>query len=373
LFTRLLHWKKTWWSMLFWLLLSIALTWAIVHSTEVIKDDSSIPIAVVLEDETPIAETFKENVAASSLVHVFDYSKEKALNELKKHELDSVFIVDADFDTYIKENRKVTLIKGYESSLSFAYLPVKELLLSHIQKEAGRYKMASFITEMSEHFPPHTVWNEEDMIQTAKQIEEEEHLLDSSLVFAGNQKPVQESPKLLNHWGVWAILTLLSTCFLFDFVIKEKQKPVISRFLFTRYLFKTYLLQNFFIYTSLLFIVDIVTAYLFEYVLTNGSITIQFLGLLLIYRLTINAIAFLLTLLIKNIYTFYSVSFMLAIFIVLTSNAVLPLNETLIKYTWVAYINPAQPFLDQTFSLLWPIVLYLIMSLWYFRKEDKYA
>lgn len=370
LFTRLLHWKKSWWSVLFWLLLPVGLTWMIVQSTEAIKEDSSIPISIILEDETPIAKEFKDTIANAPLVHVLEYSKEEALNELKKHELDSVFIVDADFDTYIKQNRKVTLIKGYESNFSFAYLPVKELLLSHIQKEAGRYKMAEFITEMSKHYPPHTVWKQEDMIQTAKQIEEEEHLLDSSLVFSGQQKAVKESPNLLNHWGIWAILTFLSTSFLFDFIIKEKKKPVTLRFLFTRYSFKTYLLQNFFIYSGLLFIIDIATAYWFAYMFTGESVTLQFIGLLLLYRLTINAIVFLLALLIKHVYTFYTVAFSLIILMILTSNAILPLNETLTSFAWLHQLNPVQPFLDQSYQLKWPIMLLFIMSFWYVRKED---
>src|SRR5690625_1744673 len=125
--TRLIYIKKQWLSLLFWLLLPIVATVMIIHVTNAIQSDTKVPVGIVLEEETDLAEEFLHSVKQSPLIRVYETTEKDALHRLKQHELDSVFIIHNGYEKQIRKGKRDRLITSYQSDLSFAYSPVKEI------------------------------------------------------------------------------------------------------------------------------------------------------------------------------------------------------------------------------------------------------
>src|SRR5699024_1665474 len=98
---------------------------------------------------------------------------------------------------------------------------------------------------------------------------------------------------------------------LFDWLIKERRGNILPRFAFIRFSFKNYVFKNLLLYTILFIAFDIIAAGVFYFFL-NESIALSFIGSLLTFRLMINMGAFLLALCYKNVFLFYSVSFIIS-------------------------------------------------------------
>src|SRR5699024_6203491 len=102
---------------------------------------------------------------------------------------------------------------------------------------------------------------------------------------------------------IWALSTLLTTLFMFDWVIKEKRTALQPRFTLMRMSFKQYLLHNLAFYTVLLFIFDLLTAVFFK-IYFQEQLSLTTVGVLLSYRLLLTISAFLLAICFKKIICF---------------------------------------------------------------------
>src|SRR5690625_1469822 len=90
---RLLHWKKQVLTLLFWLLFPIMATIAIIYISSTIQDDSDIPIGVIMEEESPMANELMKSISNTPFIRVTEMTEREALHSLETHELDSVFII----------------------------------------------------------------------------------------------------------------------------------------------------------------------------------------------------------------------------------------------------------------------------------------
>src|SRR5699024_4903461 len=113
---------------------------------------------------------------------------------------------------------------------------------------------------------------------------------------------------LLQPWNLWAIITLLTTFMLFDWVIKEKKSSVTLRFVYGKVSLKQYLLRNMLIYLFVLFVIDVVTMGVFH-LLFNETISMKLLISLVGYRVMLTTCAFLFSLCFTSTYVYYTSSF----------------------------------------------------------------
>src|SRR5699024_11596298 len=91
--TRFIHLKKNWISFIFWLVLPLIGTLAIVLVTDELGEESKIPIGVVIEESNEESLKLYQSIKDSSLLNVEKLNRNQALEKLEKHELDSVFII----------------------------------------------------------------------------------------------------------------------------------------------------------------------------------------------------------------------------------------------------------------------------------------
>src|SRR5690625_6201449 len=117
--TRLIHIKKQWLSLLFCLLLPIVATVMIIHVTNAIQSDTKVPIGIVLEEETDLAEELFHSVKQSPLIRVYETTEKDALHRLKQHELDSVFIIHNGYKKQIRKGKRDQIITSYLYDLTY--------------------------------------------------------------------------------------------------------------------------------------------------------------------------------------------------------------------------------------------------------------
>lgn len=371
--TRLIHLKKQWPSLLFWLLLPIGATVIIISITNSIQADTKVPVGVVLEEETDLAMDLYDSIKQTPFIRVHETTEEEALYKLKKHELDSVFIIHDGYEEQIRLGHRNRLVTSYQSDLSFAYSPVKEMIVSYAQQETGRSKAAHTVQMLSEQYNQNKRWTWEEIIKKSKSIQKEENLLQTRFSFA-NTEQIAASNELIiwNTWGLWAIFSVLSTFLLFDWLIKENNANILPRFAFIRFSFKNYILKNFLLYTMLYLLFDAIAISVFHTFL-HEPISLSFIGAIISFRLIVNTGIFLFARCFKNIFLFYSVSFVVILFLAITSGAILPVDGIVTRYKWIEHLHPLHPFLSGEIGYVWLIILSLFITIWYVRRGKSNA
>src|SRR5699024_2893760 len=130
---------------------------------------------------------------------------------------------------------------GYESDMSFAYVSALETIQSLVQQQAGRYKAATEVAKLHHQFDRPLEESEAELIERSKEIEDERTLLHTSMTYAGDHSGEEKEEQFFSPTLIWAFISFLTTFFLFDWVIREKNAQVSIRFLFTRKSMKVYL------------------------------------------------------------------------------------------------------------------------------------
>src|SRR5690625_7428868 len=139
--TRLILWKKQWSSLLFWLLFPVIVTWLLIVQFATIQADTKVPVGIVLEEETLLIQDLYDSLKDTPHIRPVILSEREALNQLEKHELDSVFIISKNYEEKIQKGSRNQLIISYKSDLSFAYTTLRETVISYIQEDYSSTKV----------------------------------------------------------------------------------------------------------------------------------------------------------------------------------------------------------------------------------------
>ncbi|GAB3803923.1 ABC transporter permease [Virgibacillus kimchii] len=370
---RLLHWKKQVFTLLFWLLFPIIATISLVYITSIVQEDSEIPVGIVMEEDTPLANELLVAIDQTPFIRTEVMSENEALLALEAHELDSVFIIREGYEEQIENGSRNRLLMSYRSDLSFAYTPVSEMVISHVQQDTGRSKAAYTVMELSEAHQQGTRWTWEEVVDRSKQVEAEEDLLQTAFSFQGHvPASTEDNISLLDTWGLWSVFSLLTALLLFDWLIKERNNNLYPRFVFFRMSFKLYLILNGLIYTLLFLLFDFITLFIFHMYL-GVDFSWHFLFILITYRFMLNTGVFAFTLLFKYISLFYTVAFAMTLLIAIISGSVLPTEGLTIGLPWLEVLNPFNPFLNGEMSFGWFVIFLVPIGIWFFRKEKQYA
>src|SRR5690625_2990565 len=194
-------------------------------------------------------------------------TEREGIQQLATHELDSLFIIRENYRENIDRGRRNQLITTYQTNLSFAYAPVRETIISFVQRDFVRAETVETIQQMREIYSIADEWPADEIIDRGKTIETEQALLTADFAFATDDFKTSNSDKyLIEPWGLWALLTILATLMLFDWVVRENRSLTIKRLTFSRLRIKTYFWHNFFLYTCLLFVFDLCTLIAFAVV-----------------------------------------------------------------------------------------------------------
>lgn len=371
--TRRIFWKKHWASLLFWLLFPLVTTGFIISQFATLQEDTKIPVGVVVEENTPLVQDLVTSLQNTPHIRPVVLKEREALNQLQKHELDSVFIIRNHYEDSIRRGSRNQLVKSYQSDLSFAYTPLRETVISYVQQDYGRAKAAFVVQQIGDEYGVVDEWSMDELIGRGKEIVDEQKLLEVEFAFASTDGVGEEkNDSLLKPWNVWALLTLLATFMLFDWVIKESRSAVVQRFVFGKFSFKQYLLLNTILYTLLLFVFDLITMGLYFFFL-GEEISYALVLALLSYRLVLSSCIFIFSTCFKSTYLYYTSSFAIVLLAALMSGALIPIEGIAAKFAWFEYVNPFGPFLAGTYLNVWLIIGMMLIGLWYVRKGEADA
>lgn len=363
-FIRLMRLKKDWKSFLCWILLPIAMTVLIMQGVVTWQEETRVPIALVVEEQTEMAARLVDDIASTELLHIQFIPLDEALHKLEQHELDSVFVIRKGYEDHILANRRNQLIEAYSSNRSFAYRAVVETITSYAQQDAARSKAAFVIKQLFSDYGMEDEWSYEEVIESSREREKSEALLRSSFSYYDKENTAEEQTlPLLKAWGVWAFFAIITTFFLFDWMLKENRPSMRQRWLFTEISFKKYACGSLLFFTVIIFLMDLVTAFIFSS-LFQEAWTIRVLVSLFAFRLTINLLAFLLANVYKQLFMYYISGLGIALLLIVVGGSIIPMDGLKGKWPWIEELSPVQSLLDGTIPLTWLFVMIALLTVW---------
>lgn len=366
--TRWLHMKKQLLSILFWAISPILFTWLLLSGTELIQNQSSIPVGVILEEETEMAMQLREKLDSSDLIRVVDIENEtEARQMVATHELDSAFIIEEGYRDAIQAGQRNRLITSYQTDLSMGYTPVAEMIASFVQEDSGKSKTAYTVMNLGEALNRSSIPSFDEIINEVYSIEESENLIFTNFTLLGEDAETEEGFSLFHDpWGLWSIFSLLSTFFLFDWLIKEKNAASRIRFTFNRFSFPTYLLSNLLLYSFGLFVLDMLTWGIFH-VLYDERFNVTQMTYLISFRLTLCMLVFLAGLGFKKLLPYYITAVLIILVTIIISGIVLPMDGIYESYPWVAYLNPLRQIVYEEIWSGWTMIAPIGLIVWYVK------
>ncbi|UOQ49963.1 ABC transporter permease [Gracilibacillus caseinilyticus] len=364
LYTRWLLIKKQSISLCLWLFLPLLITIAILSVTESVQGDFTVPVGIVLEEENDSSLALYDELNDTSLITATLMSERKALRQLERHELDSVFVIRENYQSDLEQGSRNNLLEGYYSDRSFAYDIVKESIVSIIQQETGRVNAANTVIQLEQQLNGTANWSVHEITAKSKQIQTKENLLIHQFQYQGERAVADKNEATLNPWVIWAFSTMLITIFVFDWVIKERQQHVSVRFHFMKIPYPKYIVLNVLIYLLLFLITDGITAIVLS---SQYGAAIPIINLLS-FRLMICLFAFLFVSIWSNVYFMY----VAAIIWTFGLMAIYSIN-LLGDVKWLYFINPLERFLSGEWTIGWLFICLIGTVIWFNREERNDA
>src|SRR5699024_10310544 len=103
---RFMFWRKQWVSLLFWLCFPLVVTCFVMLQFVVLLADMKVTGGIVMEDESSSAQELYNSIKDTPHIRPEVLSEKEALNQLQKHELDSVFIIRSRYEDSIERGSR---------------------------------------------------------------------------------------------------------------------------------------------------------------------------------------------------------------------------------------------------------------------------
>ncbi len=368
--TRLMRWRKEWKSLVCWFLMPIVVTVLLMKSIGVWQEEMTVPIALVVEEQTELVQQLVADIESVDLLHIYYLDLDDALHKLEQHELDSVFVIREGYADSILAGRRNQLIEAYSSNRSYAYQTVVETITSFAQQDAARSKAAFVVRQLFKDANMENEWNYLEIIESGRERQQNEALLKSTFSYLDTEsEAAEQSLSIVSVWGVWSLFAMMTVYFLFDWVVKENRPVMRSRWQFTTLSFGQYAIGTFWLYTLLSVVMDLLTAGIFSTLLDEKVDIVS----LVTFRLTINLLAFLLASVFKQLFMYYVSGVAAALLLAVMGGAIVPLEGLTRKWLWLEAVSPVQALLDGTIPVIWLTALVALFIIWVWKGAKSYA
>ena len=359
--TRLIRLKKDWKSILFWSVFPFIMTVIVMKTIGAVQENASIPIGVVLEEETTLATELVKSLEQTPNIQLQQLSLHNALYKLEKYELDSVIVIKKGFEDKLKTGYRNQVIKMYSTDRSIAAFTTVETVSSYVQDQASRYKAVAEVQKLYTQYNVKEVIDVEEIIEKSKKRLEEKDLITPMFRFsADSQVESSERTALLNIWGVWALFSMLATFYVFDWVIKENSKTIAVRWLYTSVPFQWYSLWNLCFYTLLVVISNVISVLLLTVVL-DVVIRSQFLFVIIVFSVTISILSFVMASCFTKPFFYYVASILLSLFLIILGGALVPIDGLTRRFEGMQYLSPVQSLIVEKPNWLWLVSIVVIL------------
>lgn len=348
----------------------LILTVVIVHWGNAAAQDAQIPIAIVDEDNSELSQAFIQELQQIDLLTIQLMSKQKALYALEKNQLDSVFIIKRNFEKQLRNNKRDQLIEAYSTNRSYFYFAVKENISSLAQRKAIQAKAAHEVKSLLKKYDSAIHWSFDEIVAQGQKREERYELLtvEFSYFNENESSTPTEKTNLLASWGIWAFFTLISTFYLFDWVIKESNHPVVVRWLQCKVSYTAYFFSTLGIYLFVMLLVDfltyriIETQFLWSQVLAIG-----------VFRLCCAALALFVAVHMKITTSYYFITLIFSLLLALIGGSFIPMERLFAKWPLMSELSPIYALLQWDISLVWTVFIVLICMYVYRKESSRFA
>ncbi len=358
--------KREWPAFLFWLVSPFIGTYLLVVLQQTLVDELTVPVGIVLEDSSEKANQLIEQLRESDYIELHLLSRTEALNQLEQHQLDSVFIIKEDYEAHLMEGKK-RLIEGYASNQSYAYFAIEELVTSLVQEQATRAKLVNEVNTLLQNSNQMDLFDPEEIWQKSFTRQHEKDLIDLQVQTFENGKVEDAKTLLLSPVVIWSSLTLLSTWFLFDWIIKVRIQTLRVRWQLARETFAHYVIKQFCLFTGFFFVLDLL---FFSLILHMNDLS--FFIHLFVYRFIINGLICLIAHLFTSLHLYYCSGLIFVTCITLFNGSIVPLDRLLAKMPWLLALQPSYAFLQQ--QIPWALfVLTTSLLILYWMRGNKHA
>lgn len=353
---RIMLSKKRLIGLFIWLGIPTLLTMGLFYIFNDVSDDFTVPVGIVNESDDEEVAQIIEEIDENSLTNVRMIEADAAPRLVEQHELDSAFVFDAQFMDNLQNLRRTNMIESFYSNRSLAYGAVKESVGAIVQERYGLYYAQSMINqvEVEAGEEPSSVEEVEVIIQD---LIERFNLLEYQYSYYGDITPVSDDSDM-NIYMLWVMVTFFVTLFVFELIVSERSQKVMQRLSFTRYNMSKYFGYQVAILTILLIVSDLVALFVFEFFYQQSIDIWVFLSV----RLMMILFAYLLAILIKNVYTYLLASIFVIISVVIFTYILSPLFD-IEGLEILNYINPLHEFVNGEITLYWSILLFVLLAL----------
>lgn len=361
--------KAEWKSTVFWLILPIVLTIMVMKLIDVWQDETTVPIGVVVEEESQLVDELIEQLEETPLLRIEYVTKADGLRLLAQHELDSVYIIRSGYEDKVYANDRNRLIEAYASNRSFAYTVVKEIVTSYAQEDIARSKAAFELKFVYEQYDQADLWHYENIVERSKERQSTADLLTTSFSYGSSETTPKEQAPLFNVYGIWVLFTCISTFFLFDWVIKDQRNVMKKRWVFTNKGFHSYATILFILYTGMLFIIDFISIYMISHLFQVQLSVMAFI----VFRVTINFFVLFIAQRTKQLWTYYVKGAVWTIMLGLAGGALVPIDRIVQQWPIIVQVNPVYALLTGDIPFIWTVVTLLLFIGWRWKGRRLYA
>lgn len=363
LFTRMLLVKKQALSLFIWLVMPLVLTVVLVQWLNDVVEDGQIPIAIVDEDDSDYSRAFIEELQQIDVLNIQLMTKQKALYALEKNQIDSAFIIKRKFEEQLRNNKRNQLIEAYSTNRSYFYFAVKENISSLAQQKATQAKAAYEVKKLLTKYESTISWSFDEIVAASQEREERYELLSVEFSYLNAIPSASEKSSLLNPWAIWAFLSLISTFYLLDWIIKEANQAVVVRWLQSKIAYVRYFFSTLSIYLIFMLFMDVLTYRILEEQFIWSDVLA-----LLAFRICSVALALLFAVHMKNVWSYYAITPLIALLVAFVGGAFIPMEQLFNKWPVVSEFSPVFAFLQWEVSLVW-LTIALLSVLYVYRKE----
>lgn len=329
-----------------------------------IQEDSKVPIAIVKKEDSPMADSLYEAAADLPYIRLFNLSEKEALIKLERHELDSVFVIDSGFAEKIKSGARNRLITGYSNHGSFAYTPIKEMLVSYVQTLTAQAKTYYTVNQMAGG-----KWTWEEVTEKISDIQTEQQLLETTFRFGSMAGNATNEERNRNLWEIWGYFMFISIFFLFDWQIKEKKPAILSRYAMMKYSYRQYVFFHTAVYTFMFISICLLSAAMFH-MLYEEKITFSLLWSMVMYTITLSLAASILSAVYRSVYVYYWTVLLISGVYLITSGVIIPTDGIVSAYPVISLVHPVYPLVQEKY--FHPLVILFLGLFLVTQRKQKY-
>ena len=355
---RLMLSKKRLIGLFVWLAVPTLLTMGIFYIFNDVTDDFSVPVGIANDSDEEEVESIIQEIGDNNLINVRMIEADEAGRLVEQHELDSTFVFDEQFYDNLENLRRTNMIESHYSNRSLAYGAIKESVGAVVQERYGLYYAKNMINQVEEENDA-----EQSDLETVdtliNDLIDRFNLLEYEYSYYGDITPVSDQEDM-NIFIIWSIVTFFVTLFIFELIVSERRQKVMQRLAFTRYNMTKYFLYQVTILTFLLIVSDLVAWFVFEFFYEQSISILAVLSL----RLMMILFAYVLAVLIKNVYTYLLVSLFVIIAIIIFTIVFDPFFVTM-DMGYLNHLNPLNQFINEEITVYWSIGLFVLIALFW--------